>query len=112
MVRLHVSVLSHAGRDVGTWIQIPEIQEKCLSSLPNSTVSQTGHVRPGVDALFPERKKDRCTHFPASPLVQCLLLRILCSALPRHAATPSVALSLELPSACLSGWPLLSSTLS
>lgn len=42
MVGLHVSVLSHAGRDVGTWIQIPETQEKCLSSLPTLLFHKQG----------------------------------------------------------------------
>lgn len=40
--------------------------------------------------FFPERKKDRFTHFSVFPLVECLLLRVVCSALPRHAVLPSV----------------------
>lgn len=63
-----MAVLRHAGRDFETWIQISEVQEKCLSFLSKPITSQTGHVRPGVDALFPERKKDRCTSFPVFPL--------------------------------------------
>lgn len=67
MVTLHVSVLSHAGRDVGTWIQIPETQEKCLSSLPTRFTNRACETR---SRCFVSRKEERQVH-PLSCISSC-----------------------------------------
>lgn len=85
-------------RDFGTQTQIPGVQEECLSPLPNFVALPTGHVRPGLDALFPERKKVGAPTFLDFPLYRHPLPRV-----PRvHALLfPAMllTLSLELPRA-------------